>query len=604
MRDGRQNETGRQSRAQQVRQALDAIYLGQLKTITLVMAGYYLFTTLAHFFFLDPIIRYEVAAVAALAFLVSLSTHLMVRFGKIRERHSHVAIIPAAFVGLGLVYFHIEYSQDMLQMTNAILVLLAFGFITLLPPVYMLLTGISATFYVLCLISLGGPMATHFAFMGGAALLLSILCFVQRYRTIYSLERVLISNREKSQALAAKEAEARRLLVRAEESAAEARRANEAKGVFLANTSHELRTPLTGVLGMMTLLEETGLNQEQQELLGTARFSAKTLLTLINDVLDLARLEEGKLELVPEEFFVGEVAERVVDLLRPAAEEKGLEVQLHLEEPPFPAMLGDAVRIGQILFNLVGNAVKFTDEGRVDVTVGLQGAPDAGRQAVRFTVQDTGIGFPQEEATRLFNRFEQADPSALKRQGGAGLGLAICAELAFLMDGKLSATAKPGEGACFCYDVALPLVTSIQTDADTTPADGSVAEDAMHRPLSVLVAEDNKVNQMLIEKLLQPYPWTLTMVSDGESATKAVLDQDFDLVLMDVRMPVMDGVAATKSIRTADHPRSKTPIIALTANTMAEDVAAYEAAGMNAVVGKPIVIEELKRTAVGVLNTR
>lgn len=599
------NDTGsrKSSRALQVRQALDGIYLGQLPTITLVMVVYYLFTGISHLLVLATDVRLPLAAVAFAASGISIATWLLLRFRKIPARFSHVAFLPSAFAVIALVYLHVELTGDILQLTNFVLILLAFGFITLLPSVYIGLVAISSALFILCLVSLGGPLTIHIAFMGIASLVLSALCFFQRYRTLSNVERLLISNRSKSQALAQKAREAQALLRDAEKAAEEARRANEAKGMFLANTSHELRTPLTGVLGMMRLLGDTRLTKEQREFLKAAQFSANTLLTLINDILDLARMEEGKLVLSEQAFRADEVAHQIVELLGPTAAEKELDLAFHNSAGSFPVTLGDSVRIGQVLFNLVGNAIKFTETGKVDVTVSL-GPQLHGRQAMTFEVLDTGIGFSNEELERLFARFEQADGSAVKKQGGAGLGLSICRELAQLMDGQLIAEAAAGKGARFVFEVQLPLATD--TDDGQTSLNQRMEEAPVEVPenLSVLVAEDNTVNRLLIGKLLEKLHWTLVFVEDGNRALDTALSQDFDLVLMDVRMPGMDGVDATKAIRAAGGERGKVPIVALTANTMAEDIAAYREAGMNAVVGKPIQLDELKRAVQTVLVGR
>ena len=591
------------ARALQVRQALDGIYLGQLPTITLVMAFYYLFTGISHVLVLPADIRWLLATVSFLASCISMLTWLLLRLRQIPARFSHVAFLPSAFAVIALVFLHVEMTGDILQLTNVVLILLAFGFITLLPSVFVVLVVLCSALFILCLKSLGGPLTIHLAFMGFASVVLSALCFVQRYKTLSNVERLLISNRSKSQALATKAREAQALLSEAEKAAAEARRANEAKGVFLANTSHELRTPLTGVLGMMRLLGDTKLTKEQREYLKAAQFSANTLLTLINDILDLARMEEGKMVLAEQAFRADEVAHQIVELLAPTAEEKGLDLTFHNAKGPFPLTVGDSVRIGQVLFNLVGNAIKFTDAGRVDVRVSL-GQQRDGWQDMMFEVLDTGIGFSNEELERLFARFEQADGSAVKKQGGAGLGLSICRELAQLMGGQLYAEATTGEGARFVFEVRLPLAAS--TDKGQQALDHGEDEVSVDVPenLSVLVAEDNTVNRLLIGKLLDKLNWTLAFAEDGNQAVNTALGQDFDLILMDVRMPGMDGVEATKAIRATDGARGRVPIVALTANTMAEDIAIYQQVGMDAVVGKPIQLDELKKTVHTVLMGR
>jgi len=590
----------RARRAAEVRKALDGIYSAQLKTISLVMAIYYSVTTISHMFFLPEDIRMQVVGVSLLALVSGLFVHILTRLDKIPPRYSHAALLPPALVGVALVFVHVWLAGDPHQLTNGVLVLMAFGFVTLLPKIFVFLTSVAALLFVITLVAIGGEWTVHYGFMAFAGLLLSILCFLQRYRTLSNVERLLISNRSKSQALAKRARESQRLLAEAEAAAEEARIANEAKGEFLANTSHELRTPLTGVLGMMRLLASSNLTEEQEELVRAAQFSASTLLTLINDILDLAKLEEGKLVLHPEPFSPGDLTRRIVDLLRPEAEEKGLILAFHDCCDSSPMLMGDSVRIGQILFNLIGNAIKFTDTGRVDVTISLSCNNEA-MQPLQFLVEDTGVGFDQAVAQRLFERFEQADGSAIKRQAGTGLGLAICSELAGLMNGKLEAKSELGVGSRFSFDLILPLAERDSKTEAPEPTACCPAPEA-ERPLSILVAEDNKVNQMLIGRLLARDHWSIMMVEDGRSAVDAILAQDFDIVFMDVRMPVLDGVDATRMVRAADGSRSATPIVALTANTMPDDILKYRDVGMDGIVGKPIQPDELERVMEAVLD--
>ncbi|NVJ98062.1 MAG: response regulator [Alphaproteobacteria bacterium] len=580
----------RAARAEDVQRALNVIYLGQLRTVAAVMAVYYLFLAVSHALVLPEDIRLPLALTSGITSALSLLLHFSVRWGRIPASQSHVAFLPPALAGIVLVFLHVELTSDSLQLTNGVLIMIAFGFITLNPWVFGLLIGLSAFLYALCLAGLAGPNTVHLGFLGLATVVLSILCFVQRYRTLSNIERLLITNRAKSQALSAKAKEARSLMFEANKAAEEATRANEAKSVFLANASHELRTPLTGVLGMMKLLEKSPLDTGQQELLGAAKFSAKTLLTLINDILDLARMEEGKLELKPRAFDPGVVVGQVAELLKPVADEKGLKLTVAVEQTGTITLTGDDVRIGQILFNLVGNAVKFTAKGYV--TIGLVVEPVADDfMSLRFTVEDSGVGMEEAEIERLFGRFEQADGSSAKDQGGAGLGLAISQELAVLMGGEISAKSVPGQGSIFSFALTLPVDAG--PVEKRTAANEESAPKITETPLRVLLAEDNKVNQMLITKLLSAYPWNVKVVADGEQAVQAAREEKFDLVLMDVRMPKLDGIEATKKILSVGESGDFPKIIALTANTMVEDIETYLAVGMDAVVGKPIQMAEL-----------
>ncbi|WP_262690814.1 ATP-binding protein [Kordiimonas aestuarii] len=583
-----------------IRRAIDGLYLRQLPIVTLVIGCYYAFLTLAHYFVLPPDLKPTLMALAATAAVVSFLTFYAARAGKISERASHIAFVPTGLLGVANVYGHVALSGDMLQMTNAVLALLVFSFVTLLPMVFYALTALSVALYVQCLIALGGDQTAHFAFMLVPGLLLGLLCFTQRYRTLTHLERLRITDKAKTDQLELMNQQIMGQVEEAERAAAEAKRANEAKGIFLANTSHELRTPLTGVLGTMNLLEHTNLDDEQRELVGAAQVSAKTLLTLINDILDLARLDEGKLALTAQAFEVGELVRHIAGLMRSAAEEKGLSLTCHFGDAMDYRLVGDPVRIGQILLNLIGNAIKFTEDGRVDITTSID-ARDSNLYRLTLLVEDTGIGFSKEEGARLFQRFEQMDSSARRKQGGAGLGLSICRELAVLMDGTLDADSMPGVGSRFRFAVTLPKA---EGKYDPTPKVMDHTETLQRLKLKVLLAEDNKVNQMLIVKLLERYGWEIIVASNGEEALQCILADRYDLVLMDVRMPVKDGVTAVREVRAAGGDRGAVPIIALTANTMAEDIESYQAVGMNMVVGKPIQIPEFEAAVMTLFRDR
>lgn len=392
---------------------------------------------------------------------------------------------------------------------------------------------------------------------------------------------------EKNQALQSKQLELEAALAEGDM----ARRANLAKDAFLANTSHELRTPLTGVIGIIDLLKKTSLDADQRDLVTAADTSAHSLLSIIDDVLDLAKVEAGKVELVKRAFNPAETVRSIVEALRPSAEQKGLTVISTMPEQLEFDLLGDASRIRQILFNIMGNAVKFTEQGEIAVTVDVVRKGDTASLCV--CVRDTGIGFAEEEAQKLFDRFEQLDSSATKNAGGTGLGLAISSELAGLMGGRLTAKGEPGVGATFRFEVELEI-------AAPTPASDQASGSkflAQSRPLKFLVAEDNPVNQLLIRKLLAPFPWQVTVVGNGKEVLARLNDgETFDGIFMDIRMPVMDGVQATEEIRKSDTNYADIPILALTANTMEADRKRYREVGINAVVGKPINMQTLLET--------
>lgn len=377
--------------------------------------------------------------------------------------------------------------------------------------------------------------------------------------------------------------------------------ANKAKDRFLANMTHDLRTPMTGVLGMMDLLRDTRLTKEQSRLLDTAKTSAGYLLAIINDILDYSKMESGKFELklVPTDAVA--VTRDIVEMLRSQAQVKGIYLNVHLPDASQAWVKADGVRVGQILFNLIGNAIKFTEKGGVDVKLVQSTVGDA--VTLEWQISDTGAGIPQERVGKLFERFEQLDSSMTRQQGGTGLGLAIIKELLDLMDGNMQVQSKVGEGTSFTFSIPLAVCAPPKAADARAPETETPAAKPEQRSLRVLVAEDNRINRALIEKLLQKQGWDVHMVENGEAAVAAVTkaDQPFDLVLMDVQMPVMDGITATRIL--LDKMVSPPPIIALTANTMKDDVEAYMQAGMLAHVGKPIDVKQLTETVYRVLDS-
>ncbi|HEY1107173.1 MAG TPA: ATP-binding protein [Opitutaceae bacterium] len=367
----------------------------------------------------------------------------------------------------------------------------------------------------------------------------------------------------------------------------QAEAANRSKSEFLATMSHEIRTPMNGIMGMLQVLEHSPLTAEQQTQVGIATGSADTLMRLLNDILDFSKIESGKLDFESVVFPLPTTITEVVALLRARAAEKRLDLLLDLP-PDLPAhVVGDAVRLKQVLINLTGNAIKFTERGHVAIAVQLlRRDPDVA--TLRFSVRDTGIGMDAAAQARLFKVFSQADSSMTRRFGGTGLGLAISQKLVNRMGGHIEVQSTPGHGSTFSFELALQLAA---TPTPPVPAVG--IETANTLKGSVLVVEDDRVNQRVIDLLLKSYGLQSTIVADGASAVEVAVFERWDAVLMDCQMPGMDGFEATRQIRARLQGRPL-PIIALTANTMAGDREACLAAGMNDFVAKPVRREELR----------
>ncbi|CAN5492252.1 hypothetical protein BH10PSE5_BH10PSE5_00160 [soil metagenome] len=393
-----------------------------------------------------------------------------------------------------------------------------------------------------------------------------------------------------------KRKEAERALLQAKE---DAETANRAKSAFLATMSHEIRTPLNGVLGMAQAMAADELSTVQRDRLDVVRQSGETLLHILNDVLDLSKIEAGKLELEEAEFDISDLARGAHAAFTAIANKKGLSFDLAVESEARGVYVGDSTRVRQILYNLVSNALKFTECGEVRVCVART---DDG---LRLSVADTGIGIPPERLANLFQKFEQADASTTRRYGGTGLGLAICRELAQLMGGAIRAESAPGGGTTFT--VTLPLTKSAAQHVLPAPDPGVVEAIEMEvGALRVLAAEDNKVNQLVLKTLLHQIGVAPLIVENGKLAVEAWAREAWDVILMDVQMPEMDGPTAAAIIRTreAAEGRARTPIIALTANAMAHQVAEYAEAGMDGFVAKPIEVGRLFAALEAVLEVQ
>ena len=547
-----------------------AAYMPVVRGFLIATACYYALISISH-----PV--YEVGPNLWLLEGLAVLTAAIATFWWRRLKHAPLslgrlelasAMTNALFLANVLSYQLIHFEP--LKLVYFILMALVFGASAPSRRVAYLSVAAAIAGLVFMARSAPGDLISQYAFPGLAATFAAIgMSTLMRGAVLRELRARLASDALNSQ-LEEKLIENDRLRM-------EAQAASRAKTEFLATISHEIRTPLNGVLGMAQIMAQEELSPAQSERLKVVRSSGHTLLAVVNDVLDISKIETGRMEITPAAFDLDHFAEAVERLYSGLAQDKGLDLRLEVAPQVRGWRMGDEVRLRQVLGNLISNALKFTDYGAVTVAIG------GDEDHLAFAVTDTGIGIAPEGRAKVFGKFLQVDGSSTRRVGGSGLGLAICKDLLTLMGGEISFETELGAGSRFMFN--LPCART------AAPADTStVSHLALEADLRILVVDDNATNRLVLQTLLGHMGVTTQIACDGMEAVAAWESGHWDVILMDIHMPEMDGLEASMAIRDEERARGRkrTPIIAVTASVLSHETARYRAAGMDDVVAKPV----------------
>lgn len=381
------------------------------------------------------------------------------------------------------------------------------------------------------------------------------------------------------------------------EDAKELLRAQKAKEQFLANVSHEIRTPINGIAGMATLLSQNPTEKEQITYLNAIKSAADNLKVIINDILDLASIESGKLNFEKIDFNLDDLLHSVVDSFSVQSIQKGLKLNYTLDKDISKVLVGDPFRLNQILINLISNALKFTHEGQININCQLE-KKSSKTQQIKLEVTDTGIGIPSDKLTKIFESFSQADASVTRKYGGTGLGLTIVKQLVELQKGTIKVSSVEDKGTTFTIEIPYAIGSATEIEEKTSVFNRKKNESVSLKDLRILLAEDNDINRLYATSILKMWECTADTAENGYVALEKVRNNDYDIILMDIQMPIMDGFEATRAIKKSGAPKNQIPIIALTANSSSKDIEKCLASGMNDCIGKPFTPENLFRILV------
>ncbi len=550
-------------------------------------AVYYTLISLSHPFYEKGLTLLVLEGLAAFSALYAFWTWVLLRRGQIMGRPLEAVILGmnALFLINTLTYQVLHFEPQKL----VYFVLMALVFATAAPSWRVALASVGAAITGLVCMTryVSHDVVTQFMFVGLAGTFAAIGMSILMRGVVGREVRARLASEALNAELERELTENRRLKIEAQELAVAAETANRAKTEFLATMSHEIRTPLNGVLGMAQIMGASALEPDQRRRLDTITASGHSLLSVINAILDISKIEAGKMDIVPAPFDLSAHLDALRQLYGGLARDKDLLFSLDIAPEAAGWRLGDAERLRQVLSNLISNAVKFTESGSVRVFV------EGDDHALTARVVDTGVGIPEEQRERLFTKFAQLDSSSTRRAGGSGLGLAICKTLAELMGGTIAFSAPPAGGACFTVTLPMPRAEAAAPVAALDIAAPRVDEDSGEP--KILVVDDNQTNRAVLLTLLSHLGVDGHFAVDGREAVAMWEKERWDAILMDVHMPVMDGVQASQAIRAGERRtgRPRTPIIAVTASVLTHERTLYAEAGMDALVPKPVEVPRL-----------